>query len=74
MQQVEDKRYKLFIGNSWEPSSDGAETEVRDPSTNEVIAHAAAATREDVRKTVDAALTAFHGATWAVTPKGSRSV
>ncbi|HKZ58275.1 MAG TPA: aldehyde dehydrogenase family protein [Candidatus Thermoplasmatota archaeon] len=62
MQQVEDKRYKLFIGNSWEPSSDGAETEVRDPSTNEVIAHAAAATREDVRKAVDAALTAFHGA------------
>src|SRR5690349_13194261 len=68
MMQASGTRHKLFIGNEWTPSSDGKETEVRDPSSNEVIAHAAAATKEDARKAIDAAQTAFDGPWGALTP------
>src|SRR5258705_8678243 len=68
MQQTQGAKHKLFIANEWVPASDGRESEVRNPATNEVIAHAAAATRDDARKAVDAAQVAFDGAWGALTP------
>jgi aldehyde dehydrogenase (NAD+) len=68
MLQSQGAKHKLFIANEWVPSSDGRETEVRDPSSNEVIAHAAAATKDDARKAIDAAQTAFDGPWGALPP------
>ena len=71
MMAVTDSHRKLFIANEWVPSSDAKETEVRDPSSNEVIAHAAAATREDAKKAMDAAQAAFDGP-WGALSGGER--
>ncbi len=68
MLAVTDLHRKLFIANEWVSSSDGKETEIKDPSTNEVIAHAAAATRDDARMAIDAAQAAFDGPWSALTP------
>jgi aldehyde dehydrogenase (NAD+) len=68
MLQSQGAKHKLFIANEWVPSSDGRESEVRDPSSNEVIAYAAAATKDDARKAIDAAQTAFDGPWGALSP------
>ncbi|HEX9709227.1 MAG TPA: aldehyde dehydrogenase family protein [Candidatus Thermoplasmatota archaeon] len=52
---------KMMIGNEWTDASDGKTTQVRDPSTNEVIAAVPAATLDDVGRAVDAAQAAFDG-------------
>jgi succinate-semialdehyde dehydrogenase / glutarate-semialdehyde dehydrogenase len=52
-------REDLFIDGSWSEGSDGARTEVCDPATGSVIAAVADATREDVRRAIEAAARAF---------------
>ncbi|RMF48420.1 MAG: aldehyde dehydrogenase family protein, partial [Anaerolineae bacterium] len=48
-----------FIGNTWVASSSGAQFEVYDPSTEEVIALAARGDAQDVSQAVEAARAAF---------------
>lgn len=62
---------RLFIGGEWADSSSGRTFEVRDPSTNEVIAHVADATAEDGVKALDAAVAVQEE--WAATPPRVRS-
>ena len=61
----------LYIGGDWEPSaSDGAEIEVYDPSTAEVITTVPNASEEDALAAVAAAHEALAG--WAVTAPRTR--
>lgn len=53
---------KLYIGGKWVPSSDGAEIEVRDPATEQIITTIASGSAEDALAAVDAA-----AAGWAQT-------
>ncbi|TCJ21547.1 NAD-dependent succinate-semialdehyde dehydrogenase [Microbacterium sp. PI-1] len=62
---------RLFISGEWADSSSGRTFEVRDPSTNEVIAHVADATAEDGVKALDAAAAVQEE--WAATPPRVRS-
>lgn len=48
-----------YIGGSWQPSSDGATTEVMNPATDEVIATVPVSTTADVDAAVEAAAAAF---------------
>ncbi len=48
-----------YIGGSWQPSSDGATTEVMNPATDEVIATVPVSTTADVDAAVEAAGAAF---------------
>jgi acyl-CoA reductase-like NAD-dependent aldehyde dehydrogenase len=60
---------RLLIGGEWSDGSAGT-FEVRNPYTSEVASIAAAATREDARRAVDAAAAAFHD--WCETPLARR--
>jgi len=48
-----------YIGGSWQPSSDGATTEVMNPATDEAIATVPVSTTADVDAAVEAAAAAF---------------
>ena len=62
---------KLYIGGVWRDASDGAEIEVRDPATEEVIARVASASREDG---LDAVKAAHESApAWAARPPRERA-
>ncbi|WP_156760228.1 NAD-dependent succinate-semialdehyde dehydrogenase [Microbacterium karelineae] len=62
---------KLFIGGEWVDATGGATLDVRDPATNEVIAHVADATADDATAALDAAVAAQDE--WAATPPRKRS-
>ena len=62
---------QLFIGGEWVDASSGETFEVRDPSTNEVIAHVADASPEDGIRALDAAVAAQDA--WAATAPRERS-
>ena len=62
---------KLFIAGEWVDAAEGASLDVRDPSTNEVIAQVADATADDATRALDAAVDAQ--ADWAATPARTRS-
>ena len=61
------KTYQNYINGQWVSSSSGETFPVYDPSTEEVIAHVAAATAADVDKAVKAARAAFDSGPWAQT-------
>ena len=56
-------REDLFIAREWCAGSDGGRMDVINPATGEVLAIVADATREDVRRAIDAAQRAFRD--WA---------
>jgi acyl-CoA reductase-like NAD-dependent aldehyde dehydrogenase len=60
---------RLLIGGEWSDGSAGT-FEVRNPFTSEVASVAAAASRDDARRAVDAAAAAFHD--WCETPLARR--
>ncbi|WOF23680.1 NAD-dependent succinate-semialdehyde dehydrogenase [Microbacterium betulae] len=62
---------RLFIGGEWADASAGAAFDVRDPSTNEVIARVADASAEDGTRALDAAVAAQEE--WAATAPRTRS-
>ncbi|WP_203137525.1 NAD-dependent succinate-semialdehyde dehydrogenase [Microbacterium sp. JZ31] len=62
---------RLFIGGEWVDSSSGKTFDVRDPSTNEVIAQVADGTEEDGIRALDAAVAMQDQ--WANTPPRERS-
>jgi acyl-CoA reductase-like NAD-dependent aldehyde dehydrogenase len=61
---------KIFVGGEWVDSSDGATFDVKDPFTGEAVVRAAAGTRDDAHRAVEAAREAFPA--WAATPPGAR--
>ncbi len=68
VQQFFDRKHKLFINGEWVEASTGKTIEVRDPGTESVIAHVAAANSEDVDKAVKAARAAFEGPWSKISP------
>src|SRR5687767_953527 len=56
---------QLFIDGTWGPASDGATFDTLDPSTGEVLAQVAHATRDDVDRAVRAARRALEQGPWA---------
>ncbi|MBM4219993.1 MAG: aldehyde dehydrogenase family protein [Gammaproteobacteria bacterium] len=59
------RRHKLLIDNEWTDASTGQTFEVRDPSSDEVITHAALGERADVDRAVAAARIAFENSEWS---------
>ena len=60
---IADHKTGLYVDGGWHASGDGAVIEVRDPSTEEVVAEVASGTAEDGLGAVTAAHAAFPG--WA---------
>ena len=58
------RAYQNYINGQWVKSSSGEMFPVYDPSTEEVIAHVAAATVADVGDAVKAARAAFDSGPW----------
>ena len=70
MSTVELEQQRLFIGGEWTEATGASTFERADPYTGEIVTRAAAATRADVRRAVDAAHAAFRG--WADTAPAER--
>src|SRR5512136_2661661 len=66
------KAYQNYVNGQWVSSSTGETFPVFDPSTEEVIAHVAAATAADVDKAVKAARAAFDSGPWGQTSAQDR--
>jgi betaine-aldehyde dehydrogenase len=66
------RTYQNFINGKWESAASGKTFPVYDPSTEEVIAHVAAAEASDVDRAVKAARTAFDSGPWAQTTAQDR--
>jgi betaine-aldehyde dehydrogenase len=69
---VSAKTYKNFINGQWVESSAKQTFPVYDPSTEEIIAHVAAASPADVDSAVKAARAAFDSGPWASTTAQDR--
>src|SRR5437763_7158176 len=64
---------RFFIGGKWvEPAGDET-TEVLNPATEEIIATAAVPTREDAKRAIAAARTAFDEGPWPSMPVAERA-
>ncbi|WP_448851459.1 NAD-dependent succinate-semialdehyde dehydrogenase [Corynebacterium sp. 335C] len=61
---------RLYLGGEFRDASDGGTFELRDPATDEVLTEVAAATEEDARAALDAAVAAQES--WAATPPRER--
>src|SRR6476620_616941 len=66
------RRYQYFVNDKWEASASGKTFPVYDPSTEEVIAHVAAADAADVDRAVKAARAAFDSGPWPQTTAQDR--
>jgi betaine-aldehyde dehydrogenase len=66
------RTHQNYIDGQWVASSTGETFPVYDPSTEEVIAHVAAASAADVDRAVKAARTAFDSGPWATTTAQER--
>jgi betaine-aldehyde dehydrogenase len=66
------RTYKNYVNGEWIPSASRETFPVYDPSTEEVIAHVAAADAADVDLAVKAARTAFDSGPWATTTAQDR--
>ncbi len=64
-------RSDLFIDGRWSAASDGGRVAVTDPASGETITEVAYATREDARRAVEAAASAFPA--WAASTAVERS-
>jgi acyl-CoA reductase-like NAD-dependent aldehyde dehydrogenase len=70
MTTVDLEQQQLLIGADWTPASGSATFQRKDPFTGQTVTLAAAGSRDDARRAVDAAQGAFGG--WAGTPPGER--
>ena len=70
--KTELRMYQNYIDGKWVGSSAGETFPVYDPSTEEIIAHVAAASTEDVNRAVRAARAAFDSGTWPQTTAQER--
>jgi acyl-CoA reductase-like NAD-dependent aldehyde dehydrogenase len=68
--QTEIREVQQFIGGEWVDAAGGASFDDLDPFTGDVVARVPAGTREDARRAVEAAATAFPG--WSQTPPAER--
>ena len=66
------KTYKNFVNGQWVAAADGKTFPVYDPSTEEVIAHVAAASAADVDHAVKSARAAFDSGPWPSTTAQDR--
>src|SRR5215470_11466399 len=66
------RTYQNFVNGSWESAASGKTFPVYDPSTEEVIAHVAAAEPADLDRAVKAARAAFDSGPWAQTTAQDR--
>ena len=64
-------RGQLFVDGKWSEASGGATIEVKNPATGDPVQAVAAASREDARRAIDAAETAFPA--WAARTARERS-
>ena len=64
------REYQQFIGGKWVPASNGATYDDHDPFTGDTVATIPASNREDARKAVEAAASAFPA--WWKTPPGEK--
>jgi succinate-semialdehyde dehydrogenase / glutarate-semialdehyde dehydrogenase len=64
-------RFDLFVDGAWAPASDGARFDVTDPGTGDLVGAVASATRQDVRRAIDAAAAALPA--WAARPARERA-
>jgi len=64
---------KLFIDGRWIDAQGGGTFDVEDPSTERVVAHAAAGDQADIDKAVGAARRAFESGPWASMSPSDRS-
>ena len=67
MTTVELEQQRLLIGGEWVEASGGGTFERADPLTGDTVTRAAAASRDDARRAVDAAAAAFPA--WADNPR-----
>ena len=58
------KSYQMYIGGRWVDASNGATSEILDPSTEEVFALVPKATVADAETAVEAARSAFDTGPW----------
>ncbi|MDG1894638.1 MAG: aldehyde dehydrogenase family protein [Fuerstiella sp.] len=65
--------HKAFVNGEWIEASGGQTFDVVDPGTGNKIATVASLQKEDVDRTVDAAVNAFEGSGWAKMPVNERS-
>ena len=70
MSTVELEQQRLFIGGEWTETDGAATFDVVDPYTGETVTRAAAGTRADAARAIDAAHAAFPG--WAGLPPVER--
>src|SRR5579863_1006243 len=66
------RSYQNYVNGKWESAASGKTFPVFDPSTEEVIAHVAAASASDVDKAVKAARAAFDSGPWPATTAQDR--
>src|SRR6201982_2647903 len=66
------RSYQSFVNGKWEGAASGKTFPVYDPSTEEVIAHVAAASAADVDAAVKAAREAFDNGPWRQTTAQDR--
>src|SRR2546430_6834321 len=64
------REYQQFIGGKWVPASNGATYDDHDPFSGDTVATIPASNREDARKAVEAAASAFPA--WWKTPPGEK--
>src|SRR5256886_9560377 len=64
------REYQEFIGGKWVPASNGATYDDHDPFSGDTVATIPASNREDARKAVEAAASAFPA--WWKTPPGEK--
>src|SRR5256885_16086683 len=67
------REYQQFIGGKWVPASNGATYDDHDPFSGDTVATIPASNREDARKAVEAAASAFP-AWWKTPPGGKQSL
>ena len=65
MESSSERTYELFIGGKEVPGTRGEHRAVADPATNDPIATAAVASRDDARAAMEAADRAFRESNWA---------
>jgi betaine-aldehyde dehydrogenase len=73
MEELSQRLGKMYIDGEWHNSSSGKTMEVVNPSTGQMIAQVASASREDVWRAIDAAKSAFARGTWSKAPPAERS-
>ncbi|MGE9810228.1 aldehyde dehydrogenase family protein [Ferroplasma acidiphilum] len=65
--------YKMFIGGKWVESSENQVLKVLNPSTGLPVASVQSASRDDVRKAINAARNSFASGIWSRATPGDRS-